>query len=91
MNRVWIAIGLVGQLAFAARFLVQWLASERARRSVIPIQFWLLSIVGAVILLSYAIHIKDPVFILGQSAGMFIYARNLMLIRGERENGGSGE
>jgi lipid-A-disaccharide synthase-like uncharacterized protein len=91
MNKVWIAIGLIGQAAFAARFLVQWLASEKARRSVVPIQFWLFSIVGASILLVYAIHIKDPVFILGQCAGMFIYARNLMLIRGERENGGRGE
>ena len=83
MNGVWLAIGLIGQGAFASRFLVQWIVSERAQKSVIPFQFWLLSIIGAMILLAYAIHIHDPVFILGQSAGLFIYARNVALIRKE--------
>lgn len=80
----WVIIGLAGQLLFTGRFLVQWLASERARRSVIPVAFWWFSIGGGVILLAYAIYRKDPVFILGQSMGVFIYVRNLWLIRAER-------
>ena len=80
----WVVIGLFGQLLFTGRFLVQWLASERARRSVIPVAFWWFSIGGGLILLAYAIYRKDPVFILGQSMGVFIYIRNLWLIRAER-------
>ncbi|WP_343080271.1 lipid-A-disaccharide synthase N-terminal domain-containing protein [Ostreiculturibacter nitratireducens] len=83
----WVAFGLFGQLLFTARFLVQWLASERARRSVVPIAFWYFSIGGGLILLSYAIYRKDPVFILGQSMGVFIYMRNLWLIFAERRGG----
>lgn len=77
---VWIAVGLVGQLAFTARFLVQWLTSERRGESVIPIAFWYFSMAGGVILLAYAIHKVDPVFILGQSMGLVVYVRNLVLI-----------
>lgn len=77
----WVTFGLVGQAAFFMRFLVQWLASEKAKKSTIPISFWYFSIIGAIILLAYAIHQKDPVFILGQSAGFIIYFRNLWLIR----------
>ncbi|SET05711.1 lipid-A-disaccharide synthase N-terminal domain-containing protein [Oceanicella actignis] len=80
----WIAIGLGGQLLFMMRFLLQWLASEKARRSVVPTSFWWFSIAGAAILLAYAIHRADPVFILGQSLGFFIYARNLWFIHVER-------
>ncbi|AMY71806.1 lipid-A-disaccharide synthase N-terminal domain-containing protein [Frigidibacter mobilis] len=80
----WVVIGLVGQLLFTGRFLVQWLASERARRSVVPVMFWWFSIGGGLILLAYAIYRKDPVFILGQSMGLLIYVRNLWLIRAER-------
>lgn len=80
----WVAVGLTGQLAFSARFLVQWIMSERAGRSVIPVAFWWLSIAGGLILLSYAIFRLDPVFILGQSMGMFIYIRNLWLIYAEK-------
>ncbi|MEM1314086.1 MAG: lipid-A-disaccharide synthase N-terminal domain-containing protein [Pseudomonadota bacterium] len=80
----WILAGLGGQLVFMARFLVQWIASERARRSVVPVAFWWLSIAGAAILLAYAVWRADPVFILGQSLGFFIYARNLWLIRAEQ-------
>lgn len=80
----WVAIGLGGQLMFTARFLVQWIASERAGRSVIPLAFWYLSIGGGLILLAYAIWRRDPVFILGQSMGVFIYLRNLFLIHAER-------
>lgn len=81
---VWILTGLGGQLLFMMRFLVQWIVSEKAKRSVIPIAFWWLSIGGAAILLAYAIWRTDPVFILGQSMGFFIYARNLWLIHAER-------
>jgi lipid-A-disaccharide synthase-like uncharacterized protein len=84
---VWLAIGFGGQLMFAARFLVQWLISEKQRRSVIPMAFWYLSIGGGAILLLYAIHQRDPVFIAGQSMGVFIYARNLMLLRGSNAAG----
>lgn len=81
---IWILVGLGGQALFMGRFLVQWIASEKARRSVVPIAFWWLSIGGAAVLLAYAIWRADPVFILGQSLGFFIYARNLWLIRAER-------
>ena len=77
-------IGLVGQLFFSARFLVQWIASERAGRSVIPVAFWFFSLGGGVILFGYALYRADPVFILGQGLGTFIYVRNLMLIAQER-------
>lgn len=86
----WIAIGLGGQLLFTARFLVQWIASERAGRSVVPLAFWYFSVGGGLILLTYAIYRADPVFILGQSMGLFIYARNLWLIHKERRAGGEG-
>lgn len=79
-----VLIGLIGQLLFTARFLVQWIASERAGRSVIPVSFWFFSLGGGFILLGYAIYRKDPVFILGQAMGTFIYLRNLMLISRER-------
>jgi lipid-A-disaccharide synthase-like uncharacterized protein len=81
---VWVLVGLGGQVLFMMRFLIQWIASEKARRSVIPVAFWWFSIGGAAILLAYAIHRADPVFILGQSLGFFIYARNLWLIHAER-------
>jgi lipid-A-disaccharide synthase-like uncharacterized protein len=78
---IWLIIGFAGQMAFAMRFLVQWLSSERAGRSVVPVAFWYLSIAGGATLLAYAIYRRDPVFILGQVTGVFIYARNLQLIR----------
>ncbi|MGB8623685.1 MAG: lipid-A-disaccharide synthase N-terminal domain-containing protein [Paracoccaceae bacterium] len=80
----WVAIGLGGQLMFTARFLVQWIASERAGRSIVPLAFWYFSVAGGVILFAYAVYRKDPVFILGQSMGLFIYLRNLFLIHAER-------
>ena len=83
----WVVFGLGGQLMFTARFLVQWIASERAGRSVIPIAFWYFSISGGAILLAYAIYRADPVFILGQSLGVFIYSRNLWLIHAEKKRG----
>ncbi|MBK0400195.1 lipid-A-disaccharide synthase N-terminal domain-containing protein [Limibaculum sp. M0105] len=81
---IWILVGLGGQILFMMRFLVQWIASEKARRSVMPVAFWWFSIGGAAILLAYAIYRMDPVFILGQSLGFVIYARNLWLIQAER-------
>ena len=80
----WLAIGLAGQLCFGARFLVQWLASERRRRSVIPMAFWYLSLGGGGILLTYALWRRDPVFVLGQAFGTMVYVRNIMLIHAER-------
>lgn len=79
----WIIFGLAGQLLFTGRFLVQWLSSERAGRSVVPPSFWYLSIVGATILMVYAGYRRDPVFMIGQSSGLFIYFRNLQLITRE--------
>lgn len=82
-DSVWVVIGFLGQAFFSARFLVQWLASERVRRSVVPQAFWFLSLGGGATLLAYAIYRADPVFIVGQGGGLFIYIRNLMLIRRE--------
>jgi lipid-A-disaccharide synthase-like uncharacterized protein len=80
----WLILGFAGQALFSARFLVQWLYSERRRRSVIPIAFWYLSLAGGATLFAYALHIGDPVFILGQSLGVLIYGRNLYFIHRER-------
>jgi lipid-A-disaccharide synthase-like uncharacterized protein len=77
---IWIGIGFVGQGFFSARFLVQWIASERARRSIVPMAFWYFSLFGGLVLLSYAIHKRDPVFIVGQATGLFVYVRNIYLI-----------
>jgi len=77
----WLTVGFLGQAFFSARFLVQWIASERKKDSVIPISFWFFSIGGGLTLLIYAIYRLDPVFILGQGAGLFVYLRNLYLIR----------
>ena len=82
----WIAVGFFGQALFSLRFLVQWLSSERQGRSTIPRAFWYFSIAGGATLLAYAIHRQDPVFILGQSVGVLIYARNLHLIFRERRS-----
>lgn len=84
MSRLWLAVGLVGQVAFTGRFVVQWIASEREGRSVVPVLFWTLSVAGSLLLLAYAISREDPVFVLGQSAGLLVYLRNLHLIRRER-------
>ncbi len=78
---IWLAIGFLGQAFFSMRFLIQWIASERRKESVIPISFWFFSIGGGLTLLIYAIYRLDPVFILGQGAGLFVYLRNLYLIR----------
>jgi lipid-A-disaccharide synthase-like uncharacterized protein len=75
-----ILVGYVAQAMFAMRFVVQWIASERAGRSVVPTTFWVFSIGGGIMLLGYAIYRKDPVFILGQAFGVFVYLRNLQFV-----------
>ena len=77
---LWVIIGFAGQAIFGGRFIIQWIASERKRESHIPIQFWYMSIIGGAITTAYAIHRRDPVFIVGQAAGLIVYVRNLMLI-----------
>ena len=82
----WLIIGFWGQALFSARFLIQWLASERAKQSVIPVLFWYFSIFGGTTLLIYAIHKQDPVFIVGQGSGLLIYARNLYFVLREKSS-----
>lgn len=77
-------LGLAGQACFFARFLLQWIASERARRSLVPVGFWYLSIAGGCMVLLYGFYIWDPIVLLGQSTGVFVYGRNLRLIQRER-------
>lgn len=77
----WLFLGILGQALFSARFLVQWLASEARRRSVVPAAFWWLSLAGGAALLAYAMWRRDPVFIVGQSFGLLVYLRNLTLLR----------
>ena len=84
-DQLWVAVGFLGQAVFSARFLIQWIVSERRRQSVIPISFWFLSLGGSMILLTYAIHRRDPVFIAGQAGGMLVYLRNLWLILREQK------
>ncbi len=80
----WVLLGFIAQAFFTARFVVQWIASERAGKSVIPLTFWLLSIGGGVLLLVYALYRRDPVFIAGQAFGVFVYLRNLYFVMHER-------
>lgn len=88
--KFWLILGFFGQFLFFMRFLVQWMTSEIKKKSVIPVSFWYFSLGGAVILLVYAIHRKDPVFIVGQSLGFLIYTRNLILIARHREQKAMG-
>lgn len=81
---VWIAIGFLGQALFSARFIIQWLYSEKAGRSVMPLAFWYFSLAGGTVLTIYAIYRRDPVFIFGQALGLLVYARNLMLIHRDK-------
>jgi len=85
----WVIFGFCGQALFFMRFFTQWIASEKKKESVIPIYFWYFSIGGGAILFTYAVHQRDPVFIVGQATGLFIYLRNLALIyrkRGQTAN-----
>jgi lipid-A-disaccharide synthase-like uncharacterized protein len=80
----WVLLGFIAQGFFTARFVVQWIASERAGKSVVPLTFWLLSIGGGALLLTYALYRRDPVFIAGQGFGVFVYLRNLYFVMRER-------
>ena len=82
-STLWLMIGFVGQICFSCRFIVQWLASEREKKSIIPVAFWYFSVLGGCTLLAYAIYKKDPVFIMGQSTGLFVYFRNLYFVKQE--------
>lgn len=84
-TKVWLAIGFTGQAIFTARFLAQWIASERKRDSVVPLAFWWLSLFGGMTLLCYAVHKEDPVIIVGQSMGVLVYVRNLMLVEKKKK------
>ncbi len=79
----WVAIGILGQALFSARFILQWFASEQAKRSVIPTAFWWFSLAGGAVLLAYALYRRDPVFIVGQATGLGVYMRNLYFLRNE--------
>jgi lipid-A-disaccharide synthase-like uncharacterized protein len=83
---IWLVIGFVGQALFSARFIVQWIKSEREKKSVFPIAFWYFSIGGGVTLLAYAVYRQDPVFIVGQLSGLLIYFRNLYFVIYQRKN-----
>ncbi len=76
----WVLFGFLGQFVFAMRFIIQWIVSEKKKESIVPLSFWYLSIGGGIILLIYSVYKKDPVFVLGQASGLFVYARNLVLI-----------
>ena len=76
----WVILGFVAQAFFTMRFVVQWIASERARKSVVPVAFWFFSIGGGALLLVYALYRRDPVFIAGQALGLVVYVRNLYFI-----------
>ena len=88
----WVLFGLLGQLAFSLRFIVQWMVSERKKESVVPVAFWYLSLLGGMILFVYALYKQDIVFIIGQGSGLIVYIRNLVLIskKKAREKIGKG-
>jgi lipid-A-disaccharide synthase-like uncharacterized protein len=86
-SSLWLAVGFLGQFLFSGRFIIQWIVSEKRRKSVTPVAFWYFSIAGGVILLAYAIHRRDTVFMVGQAAGLIVYVRNLMLIVRARRTG----
>jgi lipid-A-disaccharide synthase-like uncharacterized protein len=83
LRNPWSIVGFLGQAVFSGRFLVQWVQSERAGKSIIPLAFWYLSLIGSALLLVYSLYKRDLVFILGQSAGFVVYTRNLALLRKE--------
>jgi lipid-A-disaccharide synthase-like uncharacterized protein len=80
VEKTWLGVGFLAQLLFAMRFIVQWVASEKARRSIVPETFWYFSVAGGALLLAYAVYRLDPVFMLGQATGLLIYARNIHFI-----------
>ncbi len=91
-NRFFLIWGFAAQAIFAARFIVQWIASEKEKRSVIPMAFWYLSLTGGIMLFIYAVYRKDPVFILGQASGLIVYIRNIIFrLREKRQLENMGE
>ncbi len=86
---LWLAVGFTGQAMFTMRFIVQWIQSERQKKSIIPLAFWYFSLSGGIILFSYAVYRRDPVFILGQSFGIFVYMRNLYFIHRNKADTGA--
>ena len=86
-ENIWVAVGFGGQALFGARILIQWIATERRRQSVVPTAFWYLSLGGGLVLLSYALRIGDPVFITGQSFGVLVYTRNLWFVHRQKAAG----
>ncbi len=91
IETVYLILGFAGQFCFFMRFFIQWIVSEKNKKSTIPIVFWYFSLGGGVLLLLYAISKKDPVFIVGQSCGFFVYSRNLYLIIREKNRGDQNE
>ena len=89
-DMVWLGVGFFGQSLFFSRWLLQWASSERREESHIPISFWYMSLVGSVIVLTYALHRMDPVFIAGQSVGTVVYVRNLILLHRAKKRAVSG-
>jgi len=87
---MWVGIGFVGQSLFFSRWLLQWVVSERKAESQIPVSFWYMSLIGSVIVLAYAIHKMDPVFIVGQGVGTLVYVRKSMLVHRTTKRVGSG-
>tara|TARA_B100001989_G_C24550951_1_gene474685 strand:- start:4507 stop:4788 length:282 start_codon:yes stop_codon:yes gene_type:complete len=83
---IWIIVGFFGQGLFFMRFVVQWIATEKAQRSVVPVAFWFFSIAGALVLFAYALYRQDPVFYMGQGLALIIYSRNLYFIYGKKED-----
>lgn len=84
-DNIWLVVGLFGQLLFSMRFILQWLASEKIKRSIVPDVFWYFSLAGGIVLFLYAISRHDPVFMIGQGAGIFIYLRNIYFISRNRK------
>ena len=82
---LWLVFGLAAQLVFGSRFVLQWIASERAGRSVMPLSFWFLSIAGGLMTLVYGFVRREPVIIFGQGLSTLIYLRNVVLILRERQ------
>ena len=89
-DMIWIGIGFIGQSLFFSRWLIQWVVSERKAESQIPVSFWYMSLIGSVIVLAYAIHRVDPVFMVGQGVGTLVYVRNIMLLHQAKKRVMSG-
>jgi lipid-A-disaccharide synthase-like uncharacterized protein len=85
-EKLWLTIGFLAQMMFSMRFIVQWIASERARASIVPEVFWYFSLLGGMLLLCYAVYRLDPVFIIGQAAGILVYSRNIYFIHRKKSH-----